>query len=361
MIRVLHVIGGMNRAGAETMLMNVYREIDRSLVQFDFVYFTAESCDFDAEIEALGGRVVRLPGNPISRFGKLFRALRAGDWRIVHSHTLFSSGLHLLAARLAGVPRRIVHSHSTEDNNSSTVFGRAYQSVMRRLLSMVATDFFACGVDAANNLFPGRTDTRIIPNAIDFEQFSSPVRDDSRNGLGVLDSCLVIVQIGRLERVKNQLFSLQIAEAIRTKGIDFRLLLIGRGPDFHTISAAVEECSLANEVQMLGIREDIAVLMAAADVMLMPSLHEGLAVVVVEAQASGLPSVLSSAVTSEVDFGLGLVNFVDLSSPPSVWADKLIAAAAVPRTNLRMRRKQFAARGYMACSSAELLTQIYVD
>src|SRR5690554_249031 len=155
--RVLHIVGRMDRAGAETMVMNLYREIDRSRFQFDFVYFTADHCDYDDEIEALGGRIHRISAtNPLARLLALRALLEVGDWRIVHSHTLFSSGLHLTAARLSGVPHRVAHSHSTQDANSTSMLGRAYQRLTRGLLGWMSTRRVACGEAAAAYLFPGQ-------------------------------------------------------------------------------------------------------------------------------------------------------------------------------------------------------------
>src|SRR5687768_13004103 len=122
----------MDRAGAETMVMNLYREVERSQFQFDFAYFTADRCDYDEEIQALGGRIYRICAtNPIARFLALRALLREGRWSIVHSHTLFSSGLHLTAARMAGVQHRVAHSHSTQDANSGNAVGRLYQGMAR--------------------------------------------------------------------------------------------------------------------------------------------------------------------------------------------------------------------------------------
>ncbi len=193
-VRVLHIVGRMDRAGAETMIMNLYREIDRSQYQFDFVYFTNDRCDFDDEIEARGGRIVRLKGgNPLQRFFSLFKALRRGHWKIVQSHTLFSIGLNLLAAKLAGVPVRIAHSHSTSDRNSSSTVGRVYQSTMRWLMSWVPTRYVACGVAAAEHLFPDRKDVEIIPNAVDVNSFTSADGVGIREELNIPDGCLIVL------------------------------------------------------------------------------------------------------------------------------------------------------------------------
>ena len=358
--RVLHIVGRMDRAGAETMVMNLYREIDRTKFQFDFVYFTAAVCDYDAEIEALGGRIHRIrQRNPISRFFALRRLLRNGSWSIVHAHTLFSSGLHLAAARLAGIPHRVAHSHSTQDANSTSRAGRLYQRLMRLLLVWAPTAYVACGAAAAAYLFPGRRDVVVITNAIDIDRFANASGSHIRAQLGVLGECLLILQVGRYMPVKNHAFSAQIALALREAGVDFRMLFVGTGPEQAAIEALVNANGLQDQVLLLGLREDIPELMAAADVMLMPSLHEGFPVVLVESQAAGLPAVISSVISSEVDLGLRLVESVGLEEPLGQWADRIrrVASMIVPEASIR--RTTIAKRGFSPASGVRLLEAVY--
>ena len=358
--RVLHIIGRMDRAGAETMVMNLYREIDRSKFQFDFVYFTAAVCDYDAEIEALGGRIHRIrQRNPIARFFALRRLLRNGSWSIVHAHTLFSSGLHLAAARLAGIPHRFAHSHSTQDANSTSRAGRIYQVLMRCLLAWAPTAYVACGVAAAAYLFPGRSEVTVIPNAIDIDRFAGASGVHIRSELGVPENCLLILQVGRYMPVKNHAFSVQVAASLRESGVDFRMLFVGTGPEQPVIEGLVRAEGLQEQVLLLGLRADIPELMAAADVMLMPSLHEGFPVVLVESQAAGLPALVSSAISAEVDLGLGLVRSAGLDEPVSQWAGAVCrtARAAVPEQCIR--KGVLAERGFSAASGARLLEGVY--
>ena len=289
--RVLHIVGRMDRAGAETMVMNLYRAIDRSRFQFDFVYFTDESCDYDAEIEALGGRIHRITaGNIVSRFFALRALLQRGPWTIVHAHTLFSSGLHLASARLAGVPRRVVHAHSTQDAIEGSRARQLYLRMMRALLAWAPNAYVACGVTAAGYLFPGRSDVTVIPNAIDIDRFAAASGAQVRSDLRLPADCLTILQVGRYMPVKNHAFSVRMAIALKEAGVDFRMLFVGAGPGQAAIETLVQTHGLQEQVLLLGLRADIPELMAAADVMLLPSLHEGFPVVLVESQAAGLPA-----------------------------------------------------------------------
>ena len=358
--RVLHIVGSMNRAGAETMVMNLYREIDRNRLQFDFVTFTAARTDYDDEIEALGGRIYRIAAsNPLARFLALWKLLRNGPWTIVHAHTLFSSGLHLAAAKLAGVPHRVAHSHNTQDANSTSRAGRLYQSLMRRLLAWAPNAYVACGVAAAEYLFPGRRDVTVIPNAIDIDRFAGASGAHIRSELGVLENCLLILQVGRYMPVKNHAFSVQVAVALREAGVDFRMLFVGTGPEQAAIEARVREHGLQEQVILLGLRADIPELMAAADVMLMPSLYEGFPVVLVESQAAGLPAVVSSAISAEVDLGLGLVHAVPLDAPMDRWVQAVSGAASASVTDPVARRAALSERGFSSASGARLLEQVY--
>lgn len=360
MTRVLHIVGRMDRAGAETMVMNLYREIDRRRFQFDFVYFTNDRCDFDEEIEALGGRIHRVTAsNPLARFEALRALLNSGDWRIVHSHTLFSGGLHLTAARLAGVQHRVAHSHNTQDANSASALGRGYQWLARRLLARVSTRRVACGEAAAAYLFPSRKDVVLIPNAVDIDRFANASGAAVRAELGIRDGQLVIIQVGRFMPVKNHLRSLAIAQTLCQTQVDFQLLLVGTGSEQDRIAGLVRGCGLEGCVRLLGLRSDIPELMAAADVMLMPSLHEGFPVVLVEAQAAGLPSVVSSAVSEEVDLGMGAVRFVELAASDRAWADALRAAAEDRVPDAEERRQLLAEKGFSAAAGAKRLEQVY--
>lgn len=356
-MRVLHVVGRMDRAGAETLLMNLYREIDRTRCQFDFVCFSTASCDYEDEIEALGGRIFRVPGGQLARFAALWRLMRRGDWSIVHAHTLFSSGLHLLTARMAGVRRRVAHAHNTSDANSRSLAGRAYQALMRWLLSWVPTDYIACGLAASDYLFPSRHDVLVIPNAIDIRDFME-AQPAQLSAADATPGSLVIVQVGRLMPVKNQAMSVRIAAALRDMGVEFQMLFVGAGPDQAAIEALIGQHQLKEQVRLLGMREDIPEVMAAADVMVMPSFHEGFPVVLVEAQAAGLPAVISSAISGEVDLGLGLLRFVDLDAPPEDWAAHILQAARA-EVAPEVRLQVLADNGFSACAGADRLLSVY--
>lgn len=358
--RILHVVGRMDRAGAETLLMNLYREIDKTRFQFDFVYFTDDRCDFDDEINALGGRIVRIcKENLLSRALGLWKALRSGNWSVVHAHTLFSSGIFLLAAMMAKIPRRVAHAHSTSDENGISHVGRAYQYGMRWLLSKVPTDYIACGTAAADFLFPGRLDIHLVPNAIDISRFLGSSNPSRNNVSGPLENGITILQVGRLVSVKNHLLSLKIALALSKEGVNFQMLFVGAGPQRQAIEEFIHRHHLEARVLLLGLRDDISKLMSMSDVMLMPSLYEGFPVVLVESQAAGLPAVIANTISQEVDLDLGLVSFVNLDASPEHWASCVCDAAKVEPVTIEVRRERMESRGFSARTTAARLALIY--
>lgn len=358
--RILHIVGRMDRAGAETMLMNLYREIDRTQFQFDFLCFTDERGDYDDEIERMGGHIIRIStSNIIKRFYLIQKELQAGSWQIVHSHTLWSSGLHLLAAKLANIPIRIAHSHNTSGIDQNSMVNRVYYRSMLKLLTQVPTHYIACGKAAAAYLFPKRTDVTLIPNAIDINRFIETQGLATRQGLGISSDKLIILQVGRLSPVKNHSYSLKIATALEDDAINFQMLFVGTGPEQQKIETKINDYDLESYVHLLGVRDDIAELMAAADVLLMPSLHEGFPVVIVESQAANLPVLVADTVSNEVDLGLGLVHFMSLQSDVKEWVaniEMLIKTVKVPADyRLNMLEKH----GFSARASAQRLIDLY--
>ena len=324
MIRVLHIVGKMDRAGAETMLMNLYRNIDRTQIQFDFITFTTDQGDYDEEILALGGRVFPIVAkNPIERMFKLTSFLKQhSEYRIVHAHMLLSNAFHLMAAKKADVPYRIAHSHNTS-NGKMGIIKKAYKKWALKIISKTATYKMACGELAAKYLFESTDNVMILPNSVNCNQMIEKA-EKNRNYISqnFNDDSLKIIQVGRLNIVENHQFTLKIAEELNQRKINYTLYIIGQGPLESSLKQEIQNKSLSNNIKMLGVRSDITELMASADFMIMPSLHEGFPVVLVESQTVGLPALISNKISKEVDLGLGLVHFLPINSTKE-WADYL--------------------------------------
>lgn len=338
--------------------MNYYRHIDREKIQFDFLVHRQERAAFDDEIESLGGRIFRLPRlNPLS--SGYFHALNAffaahPEYRIVHSHLDCMSAYPLCAAKNAKVPVRIAHAHSTsQDRNWKLVF----KLISKKMIAFYATDLFACSVSAGKWMF-GTSNVRILPNAIDVNlyTFSPSVREQMRKELGV-ENRLVIGHVGRFSQPKNHPFLLDIFAALLKKEPDAVLLLVGGGEGMPKIQAKVQELGIAEHVRFLGVRSDVADLMQAMDVFVFPSLYEGLGIALVEAQAAGLPCVVSDTIPHEA-YLTDLVDSEKLSAPEEKWAEKILAKRAIPRTD---RREEIAAHGFDITTEAVKLQEFYLD
>ena len=357
MIRILQCVNDMHRAGLETMLMNYYRNIDRNEIQFDFLTHRSNRSDYDDEIESLGGKVYyapRLyPQNYLSYFKymKEFYATHT-EYKIVHSHIDSMSYLPLLAAKKANIPIRIAHSHNTAIDRDFKYFLKSY---FKLKLPEVANYYCACGKAAGEFLFPGKKYT-YIPNAIEIDRFlfDEKVRIKKRAELGIKDE-IVIGHIGRMSYQKNHKFLIDIFAEILKSENNCVLLLIGVGEKLDEIKKYVEKLDLNDHIRFLGNRADVGELYQAMDVFVMPSLFEGLPVVGVEAQFSGLPCIFSDKVPEEVEF-TNKVKFVPLNDEKKVWANIVIAAAR-DKTNREMPELRNSI--FNIEKSATLLTDYY--
>ena len=326
MIRILHCVNIMNRAGLETMLMNYYRHIDRTKIQFDFLAHRPERADYDDEIESLGGKIYRAPRLYPQNYPAYFAFMKQffrehPEYKIIHSHIDAMSYLPLLAAKRAGVPVRIAHSHSTSIDRDYKFLLKQY---FRYQIPYVANEFFACGEAAGEFLFRGREFTK-IPNAIAMGKFaySSQVRKQTREALGVSDNAFVIGHVGRFFYPKNHEFLICIFCEVCKRKENAILLLIGMGEKETQIREQVKRLGLEEKVLFLGNRSDVAELYQAMDVFVLPSLFEGVPLVGIEAQTAGLPCVFSDKVPKEVKIADNSV-FLSLKSQPKIWANVIV-------------------------------------
>lgn len=325
MIRVLQVVNNMHRAGLETMLMNYYRNIDRTKIQFDFLTHRPEKGDYDDEIISMGGKVYYAPRLYPQNYLQYFKWMKKffnehPEYKIIHSHIDAMSYLPLLAAKLNKIPVRIAHSHNTSIDKD---FKLPLKLFFKKLLPSVATNFCACGKEAGNFLFPNKQST-FIPNAINIEKFlyNKELRIKKRKELG-LEKKIVIGHIGRLSYQKNHKFLIEIFSEILKKEKESILLLIGVGEKEKELKEQVKKLNIEKEVYFLGKREDVAELYQAMDLFLMPSLFEGVPVVGVEAQFSGLPCIFSDKVPKEVKFKKNVI-FISLNILPKIWCDEIL-------------------------------------
>lgn len=306
-IRVAQIIGKWLGGGVESVVMNYYRYIDRNEIQFDFI------CDEDStnipyeEIEKMGGKVILIPPYQkiIKYHKKLKQVLKDGNYKIVHSHINALSVFSLFAAKCAGVPVRIAHSHST--SNKKEWKKNIIKNILRPFSRVFATDYMCCSELAGRWLFGNKEfdkgNVYILNNAIDVEKFKydENVRKEVRKELEIDENTLVIGHVGRFVEQKNHRFLIDIFNEVHKENTNSILLLIGQGPLMAEIKDKVKKLGIEKSVIFLGQRNDANRLYQAMDVFVLPSLYEGLGIVLVEAQSAGLLCICSTNVPREAN------------------------------------------------------------
>ena len=370
MKKVLHVMAGMNRAGAETMIMNIYRNIDRTKIQFDFVVYSNEKQDYEDEITQLGGSVIHVPIKRGVAMVKSIVAIRKilkanGPYCAIHAATLFNSAYPMLASLFIPHIVRVVHSHSTRNTLNANLAGRIYESLSRFIINLIGQKFIACGEEAGKYLFGNKFTQKglILNNAVNIDNFYDTHKDAVerlRSELGIDESTLVIGNVARLEEVKNHAKMIDIARHMKSCQIKFKMLFVGRGELENKIKEDIKLCGLENEICLLGLRSDVPDLLHIMNVLLMPSLFEGNPVSLIEAQAAGTPCVISDIITDKIDMGLNLIYKVSLSSSPETWIEAILKASKSIRPNKEQVVISLRDNGYDINETTKLMMDIYM-
>lgn len=362
MIRVLHITQNIQFCGGiQTYIMNYYRHIDRRKIQFDFYTFDATEPSLKEEIEKLGGRVfLRTPVG----FHTLKKCQEEFDrflddhpnYQIIHCHMANGAFLYLRAAKKHGVPVRILHSHQ---NRAADIFSHALRNIP--LIGMgkhYCNQRLACSKLAGDWLFRGKP-YAIVRNAIEAENFvfNSETRNRIRIMHGTLDDTFVIGFVGRLCAQKNVTFALDVMYALSKKKQPFSFWIVGDGEQREMLQQKCQELSITDSVKFLGSKSNISDYYMAFDAFLLPSLYEGLGIVNIEAQASGLHCLVSETVPKEA-FVSNLIESLPLSVEPEIWAKKL-ATFALERNRADMRSTITKAR-YNIVNEAQHLERMYM-
>lgn len=368
-LRILQVIGAMKRAGVETWLMRVLRAIDRDRFEISFLVHTDEEGELEEEIRDLGSTVYRqtVPKRSLSYAASLKRLLvESGPWHSIHSHEHQFSGVILRAAEGAGIRQRIAHCH----NDTSLRDGPAnlprylYRKVMTSLVWNHGTHGIACSELAAPSVFgegwrqfPHMT---ILPCGIVLDDFSRAPDSELRTSLGLPASRRIVGHVGRFEPQKNHALIVEVAEIVRTRNLPYHFLLVGDGTLKPSILQMIAERGLQEWVTILPNRPDIATLMRGAmDSFIFPSNWEGLGVVLLEAQASLLPCLLSSRVPVDANLFPSGNAVCDPAGPAAHWVDALIQLQPVPLTEMRNRIDTLKSSPFNITSSLVYLQRVY--
>lgn len=358
MVRVLQIVTYMGRGGLETMLMNYYRNMDRHKVQFDFLVHRDFEADYDQEILSMGGKIYH-----ISRLVPWSRKYRGElkvffekhpEYKIVHVHQDCLSAVALQCAKECGIPIRIAHSHNiNQDTNIKYLIKLHYM----KKIPNYATEYFACSVEAGDWMFGGHS-YHILRNAIDASAYlySADKAAQMRKQLHVQNN-FVIGHIGRFDPQKNHVFLIEIFNEFFKLEPDAKLMLIGDGKGRKKIEEKVKSLGLEDKVVFTGVRSDVADLLQAIDVFVFPSLYEGLGIAAVEAQAAGIPCVLSDKVPTECKMTTN-TEFLSLKDSPKIWARHILAYKNIPHMDTY---KEIYNAGYDIKKNAERLQAFYCN
>ena len=337
-IRILHVVGGMDRGGVETWLMHVLRQIDRTQFQLDFLAPADQNYQYTDELKSLGSQIFPClePSRPWLYAANFKQILREhGPYDIVHVHVHLFSGYVLHLATQFGVKVRIIHSHSDTSSVESTAKWprRIYNALMKWWIARNATGGLVASRLAAADLLGASWEKdprwQALCCGIDLKPFDEAIDStDIRREFGISADAFVVGHVGRFDTPKNHRFLIEIVAEIANRAPNVQLVLIGTGMLQTEIEMQVREMGLAGRVIFLGARADVPRLMIGLmDVFLFPSLYEGLGLVLIEAQAAGLPCVLSDVVPIEADLVESLMHRLSLNRSASEWADAVLATS----------------------------------
>ena len=366
--KILIVAGAMDVGGIENQLMHLLRCCDKDRFQIDFTT-TMSDPFYGREILALGGGLHQIPGTrsagliPYCR--ALYRVMKAGDYDIVHSHELFHSGIVLLLAKLAGIPNRFVHAHNWDDGDGSgrrrSLIRTVYNAVMRTFINCFATCRIACSTLAGRFLY-GKKDFHLLFNSVDTGKFLARYHD-AEEGEFLGDGYVNVLHVGRVTAVKNQLFLTEVAKVLRDRDAKIRILCAGSGDEGYQarVEAAIREQDLSDRIRLLGVRRDIDVLMRKCAAFVLPSKYEGMPLVLIEAQASGLPCVSADTFSHEVDFGIGTLTWLPADADAGRWADAIEDAVRAGRAEKDAVVRAVADKGFDSDSFAQTLCAFYID
>ena len=355
MIRVVHILGNLSVGGVESFIMSVYRRIDRDKIQFDFLVHNLENDAYRKEIEELGGRIFILDRlnfkNPLKYKRDLDNILeKHKEFSILHCHFRGTEAIILKEAKKYGL-MTISHNHGTQNSSK-------FNSLIRRIFKKDVLKYsdikLACS-DQAGTDFYGKGSYKKINNGIDLEKykFDEDVRQETRRELKFEEN-YVLINVGSLSDIKNQDFLIHLMPDLLEKNPDIRLLLVGDGPLKSDLENLCKDLKVSDQVIFLGNSDRVNELLMAADIFLFPSKREGLGISAIEAQASGLVSLLSTNVPREAGISEG-ARFIDLDRDK--WTYEILYYKGSIRKNVieDIRRK-----GYDIETSVKKLSNIYL-
>ena len=364
LVRVLQVFGSLNMGGAECRMMDVYRNIDKSDVQFDFVTLTCDKQYFEDEIIQLEGNIIRIRSpreiGILKHISQLRKCMRDGKYTAVHAHTSYHCGMVMLAAFLEHIPVRIAHAR-TNGSKSQSKSQLISLLLGRVLINLFATKKLAISKSAGRYVF-GNNAFEVLPNAIDTYKYQiEDIQEinNLKNELLIKDSDFVIGQIGRFDPMKNHSFTLKWFHEFIKSVPNSKLILIGDGPLKKEMMELSDSLGVSDRVIFTGIRDDVYKILHIMNVLFFPSQFEGLGGVAIEAQAAGVPVVESDAIPDETDLCLGLVKRVSLNDSFSKWTEAVLNSREVICPSYDTINQMFSQNKYVLSETVNRLVQLY--
>lgn len=368
-IRVLLLFTIMDRGGAETMVMNYYRHIDRQQIQFDFMVHRERRGAYDDEIESMGGRIYRMPPIYPQNFMRYKKMLKEffdehDEYQIIHSHMSELGYFAFVEAKRHGIPVRICHAHNAPDFKHENLI-QYIKLIPRyyfiRRIRHLTTDFFVCSHIAGLWLYGEKRQNEFVfmRNAIETDKFLYNVDEANaiRQELGISNQRL-ICHVGRYNKQKNHSFLIDIFKEIHKIDSDSILLLIGDGDLRKEIEDKVNRLNLLSSVRFLGVRDDVPQLLKASDLLLFPSYYEGLSVVLVEAQATGIKCIVTNSLADETIICEDQMKLVSLQKNAKEWADIVLNEKSEKREHAIEIMKE---KGWDVVVNAKWLQDYYLN
>ena len=340
MIRILQMIGSLNVGGSQSMIMNLYRNIDRDKIQFDFIVDHPKELYFAEEIKEMGGKIYVMPtftGTNIIQIVKEWNQFfkKHKEYKIIHSHVRSYASIFLLIAKKHGL-KTIIHSHSISNGTGVNAF---IKHILQFPLRFEADYFFGCSKESAEWLFgkgvvEGKR-YKTLQNAIHTTtyEFDKNKRNRIRESLNISSDTLVFGHVGRLHEAKNHMFLIEVFQKIHEDNTNTKLILVGDGLLRKQIEKKIYDLKLQDSIFLVGMQRNVNEWLFAMDVFLFPSCWEGLPVTVVEAQATGLPCFLSDMITLEVGIS-ELVTYLPINQGCDIWV-KTIKNANLKRKDVK--------------------------
>ena len=371
MIKILMVAGDMHVGGIENQLMHLVRNIDKDMYQVDFTS-TMSNAFYREEIEKLGSTFILIPKmdwrKPNEYCKALYKVMKEGKYDIVHSHELFHSGITLYLAYKAGIPCRFAHAHNWCDHdgiNKVSLKRKMYNFFMQKMINKYSTVQIACSSWAGRFLYGSKQQKKstyhLVYNSVDTNKFIDHYNDIEVGEF--VDDWINVLNVARVTTVKNQMFLVLMAKEIKKRNEHIRILCAGDGEeDYCRLIEKEIDCNGLNDyIKMLGVRKDIDSLMRKSKAFILPSYYEGMPLVMIEAQASGLQCLSANTYSPEVDFGIETLTWLSLDDGVESWVDALEIAVKKQRALkkdvvMAIKQKKFDSKMF-----SEIMSDLYYE